>query len=56
MGNTETIGYMLNGAFAEIDPKKFDNSDTWIDGLKESVTYEGKPYGVPYYAGGRVGI
>jgi N,N'-diacetylchitobiose transport system substrate-binding protein len=55
MGNTEMLGYMVKGAFAEVDPSKFDNSSSWLDGLKESVTYQGKTYGVPYYAGGRVG-
>ncbi|WP_328396630.1 extracellular solute-binding protein [Streptomyces sp. NBC_00390] len=55
MGNTEMLGYTVKGAFAEIDPAKFDQSDAWLDGLKESVTYNGKTYGVPYYAGGRVG-
>lgn len=55
MGNTEMLGYMVKGAFAELDPATFDNSDTWLDGLKASATYSGKTYGVPYYAGGRVG-
>ncbi|MFJ2740380.1 extracellular solute-binding protein [Streptomyces sp. NPDC087440] len=55
MGNTEMLSYIATGAFAEVDPKKFDQSDAWLDGLKASVTYEGKTYGVPYYAGGRVG-
>ncbi|WP_320780285.1 extracellular solute-binding protein [Streptomyces sp. CRN 30] len=54
MGNSEMLGYMVKGAFAPLDPAKFDNSDAWLDGLKDSVTYEGKTYGVPYYAGGRV--
>ncbi|MEU4465165.1 extracellular solute-binding protein [Streptomyces sp. NPDC024017] len=54
MGNTEMLGYMVKGAFAPLDQAKFDNSDVWLDGLKASVTYEGKTYGVPYYAGGRV--
>lgn len=54
MGNTEMLGYMVKGAFAPLDPGKFDGSDAWLDGLKASVTYEGKTYGVPYYAGGRV--
>ncbi|MFI8960912.1 extracellular solute-binding protein [Streptomyces sp. NPDC053493] len=55
MGNTEMISYMAKGAFAEVDPSKFENSDQWLDALKDSVTYNGKTYGVPYYAGGRVG-
>ncbi|MEU0218890.1 extracellular solute-binding protein [Streptomyces sp. NPDC006265] len=54
MGNTEMLGYMVRGAFAPLDQAKFDNSDAWLDGLKASVTYEDKTYGVPYYAGGRV--
>ncbi|MEU7063347.1 extracellular solute-binding protein [Streptomyces sp. NPDC053429] len=55
MGNSEMIGYMSTGAFSEVDPSKFDNSAAWLDALKQSVTYDGKTYGVPYYAGGRVG-
>ncbi|MFJ5996318.1 extracellular solute-binding protein [Streptomyces sp. NPDC092370] len=54
MGNTEMLGYMVKGAFAPLDQGAFDNADAWLDGLKASVTYEGKTYGVPYYAGGRV--
>ncbi|MFF3464008.1 extracellular solute-binding protein [Streptomyces sp. NPDC002619] len=55
MGNTEMLGYMVKGAFAPVDPAQFSNSASWLDGLKASVTYDGKTYGVPYYAGGRVG-
>ncbi|CAM5320006.1 Extracellular solute-binding protein OS=Streptomyces alboniger OX=132473 GN=CP975_23840 PE=4 SV=1 [Streptomyces alboniger] len=55
MGNTEMLGYMVKGAFAPLDPAKFDKSSAWLDGLKASVTYQDKTYGVPYYAGGRVG-
>ncbi|MFD6170648.1 extracellular solute-binding protein [Streptomyces coeruleorubidus] len=54
MGNTEMLGYMVKGAFAPLDAAEFDGSDAWLDGLKASVTYDGKTYGVPYYAGGRV--
>ncbi|MFI6459469.1 extracellular solute-binding protein [Streptomyces sp. NPDC050528] len=54
MGNTEMLSYMVKGAFAPVDPAKFTNSSAWLDGLKASVTYDGKTYGVPYYAGGRV--
>ncbi|WP_367320899.1 sugar ABC transporter substrate-binding protein [Streptomyces sp. HUAS ZL42] len=56
LGNTETMTYILNGALGEIDPKKYDNSDTWISGLKDTCSYEGKLYCVPYYAGARVAI
>ncbi|MEH0418623.1 extracellular solute-binding protein [Streptomyces sp. B21-083] len=54
MGNTEMLSYMVKGAFAPLDRAKFENSAAWLDGLKASVTYDGKTYGVPYYAGGRV--
>ncbi|MFJ6842500.1 extracellular solute-binding protein [Streptomyces griseoluteus] len=54
MGNSEMLGYMVKGAFAPLEPGKFEGSDAWLDGLKTSVTYDGKIYGVPYYAGGRV--
>lgn len=54
MGNTEMVPYMAEGAFASVDPSKFDNSGAWLDGLKQSVTYDGKTYGVPYYAAARI--
>ncbi|MBU7596490.1 sugar ABC transporter substrate-binding protein [Streptomyces sp. P38-E01] len=56
LGNTETMTYILNGALAEIDEKKYDNSDTWIQGLKDTCTFEGQMYCVPYYAGARVAV
>ncbi|MEV6764626.1 extracellular solute-binding protein [Streptomyces sp. NPDC051105] len=54
MGNTEMLGYMVKGAFAPVETSQFTNADQWLDGLKASVSYDGKTYGVPYYAGGRV--
>ncbi|MDK0522110.1 sugar ABC transporter substrate-binding protein [Streptomyces sp. ML-6] len=56
LGNTETMQYILNGALGEIDPKKYENSDTWIKGLKDTCSYEGKLYCVPYYASARLAI
>ncbi|MEV1044998.1 sugar ABC transporter substrate-binding protein [Streptomyces sp. NPDC049916] len=56
LGNTETMQYILNGALGEIDTKKYENSDTWIKGLKDTCSYEGKTYCVPYYASARVAI
>lgn len=56
LGNTETMTYILNGALAEIDAKQYDNSGTWIKGLKDTCTYQGKLYCVPYYAGARVAV
>lgn len=56
LGNTETQTYILNGALASVDKKQFANSDTWIKGLEDTCTYQGKLYCVPYYAGARVAI
>ncbi|HEX4324450.1 MAG TPA: extracellular solute-binding protein [Gaiellaceae bacterium] len=56
MGNTEMTKYMAAGAFANIgsDKSQFANSGKWLAGLKASSTFDGKLYGVPYYAGSRV--
>jgi N,N'-diacetylchitobiose transport system substrate-binding protein len=56
MGNTEMTKYMAAGAFQDITSAKssFDNSGTWLEGLAASGRYNGKLYGVPYYAGSRV--
>jgi N,N'-diacetylchitobiose transport system substrate-binding protein len=56
MGNTEMTKYMAAGAFQDISASKssFDNSATWLEGLAASGRYNGKLYGVPYYAGSRV--
>ncbi len=56
MGNTEMTKYMAAGAFADLTSakSKFPNSSTWLKGLQDSATYDGKLMGVPYYAGSRV--
>src|ERR671926_715361 len=56
MGNTEMTKYMAAGAFANLNPDKgsFANSKNWLRGLAASGEYNGKTYGVPYYAGSRV--
>lgn len=56
MGNTETTKYMAEGAFLNLtgDKSQFANSSHWLSGLQASATYDGKLYGVPYYAGSRV--
>lgn len=58
MGNTEMTKYMAAGAFADLtaDKAKFPNSANWLTGLAKSGTYNGKTFGVPYYAGSRVVI
>src|SRR5438270_1115166 len=56
MGNTEMTKYMAAGAFQDLTAEKgsFANSSTWLAGLAASGRYNGKLYGVPYYAGSRV--
>jgi N,N'-diacetylchitobiose transport system substrate-binding protein len=56
MGNTEMTKYMAAGAFTNLGAVKgqFANSGKWLAGLKASSTYDGKLFGVPYYAGSRV--
>jgi len=58
MGNTEMTKYMAAGAFADLskDKSTFPNSSTWLEGLQKSGSYNGKLFGVPYYAGSRVVI
>jgi N,N'-diacetylchitobiose transport system substrate-binding protein len=56
MGNTEMTKYMAAGAFQDLSSAKssFDNANSWLAGLAASGRYNGKLYGVPYYAGSRV--
>ncbi len=56
MGNTEMTAYMAANAFTNLGSVKgqFNNSSKWLSGLKASSTYDGKLFGVPYYAGSRV--
>ena len=58
MGNSEMTKYMAAGAFADLtaDKSTFPNSSTWLKGLTDSATYDGKLMGVPYYAGTRIVI
>jgi N,N'-diacetylchitobiose transport system substrate-binding protein len=54
MGNTEMTKYMAAGAFADLQRSSFSNSGNWLGGLAAAGTFNGKLYGVPYYAGSRV--
>ena len=53
LGNTEMTKYMAAGAFKTLSQSAFPNNKTWLQGLKGSCQYNGKLYGVPYYAGAR---
>src|SRR3954471_9670387 len=54
LGNTEFPKYVFSGAFGALNPSDFENSGTWLDGLKGACESDGKIYCVPYYAGARV--
>ncbi|MFH8796067.1 extracellular solute-binding protein [Streptomyces sp. NPDC017941] len=56
MGNSETTNYIVNDAFAPLDPKGFDHSGQWLPALTDACRHDGRTYCVPYYAGARVGI
>src|ERR671932_1600565 len=56
LGNTEMTKYMAAGAFKPLAQSAFPNNKTWLQGLKGSCTYNGKLFGVPYYAGARAVI
>ncbi|GAA2264774.1 ABC transporter substrate-binding protein [Streptomyces ruber] len=56
MGNSEVTNYIVNGAFAPLDPRAFDRSGEWLDALAAPCRADGRTYCVPYYAGARVGI
>ena len=57
-GNTETTRYMAGRLLQDLtaQTKSFPNSKTWLGALKDSCTYRGKLYCVPYYAGARAVI
>jgi N,N'-diacetylchitobiose transport system substrate-binding protein len=54
-GNSETAQYAAAGALKDLTTAKadFENSATWLDGLTQSCTMDGKLYCVPYYGGDR---
>lgn len=56
LGNSEMSKYMAAGAFKTLTQSAFPNNKTWLNGLKVSAQYNGKLYGVPYYAGARAVI
>lgn len=57
-GNTEVTKYAAAGALADLTSYKsgFDNNKTWLKGLTDAGSYNGKLYAVPYYAGSRAVI
>ena len=58
LGNTETTRYMAARLLQDLTTQRgsFPNSGTWLGALKDSCTYRGRLYCVPYYAGARAVI
>jgi N,N'-diacetylchitobiose transport system substrate-binding protein len=54
LGNSEFPKYVFSGAFSAVNAADYENSGTWLQGLKGACDFEGKTYCVPYYAGARV--
>jgi N,N'-diacetylchitobiose transport system substrate-binding protein len=57
IGNTLVSKFAEAGGLADLTDKSADlGSDTWLQGLTDAGTLDGKLYGVPYYAGDRAVI
>ncbi|GAB3826835.1 extracellular solute-binding protein [Kribbella italica] len=55
VGNTQVAQYSASGGVKDLTDKKSDlKGDDWIEGLAGPGLYEGKQYGIPYYAANRV--
>ncbi|MFV0132028.1 extracellular solute-binding protein [Streptomyces sp. HMX87] len=55
VGNTQVAQYAQSGGLLDLTDKKADlGGDTWLKGLAEPGAWEGRQYGIPYYAANRV--
>jgi N,N'-diacetylchitobiose transport system substrate-binding protein len=55
LGNTQAQAFEAAGALADLTDKKAElGGDDLLQSLVEAGTYDGKFYGVPYYAGARI--
>ena len=55
-GNSDVTKYAAAGALSALTKGDFANSSSWLNALTKAGTYNGKVYGVPYYAGARAVI
>ncbi|WP_128818961.1 extracellular solute-binding protein [Streptomyces sp. S063] len=56
-GNTQVAQYAESGGLLDLSDHKDElNGEDWLSGLAEPGSYEGKQYGIPYYAANRVVI
>ncbi|MEV8070102.1 extracellular solute-binding protein [Streptomyces sp. NPDC085995] len=57
VGNTQVAQYAQSGGLLDLSDKKADlGGGAWLRGLAEPGAWEGKQYGIPYYAANRVVI
>ncbi|CCK24869.1 sugar transporter sugar binding protein [Streptomyces davaonensis JCM 4913] len=57
VGNTQVAQYAQSGGLTDFTDKVADlGGDAWLKGLAEPGAWEGKQYGIPYYAANRVVI
>jgi N,N'-diacetylchitobiose transport system substrate-binding protein len=55
VGNTQVAQYAQSGGLLDLTDKKADlGGDAWLKGLAEPGAWEGRQYGIPYYAANRV--
>ncbi|MEU9157662.1 extracellular solute-binding protein [Streptomyces sp. NPDC048417] len=56
-GNTQVAQFAQSGGLRDLSDKVDDlGGKSWLKGLAEPGSYEGKQYGIPYYAANRVVI
>ncbi|WP_327399928.1 extracellular solute-binding protein [Streptomyces sp. NBC_01288] len=56
-GNTQVAQFAQSGGLLDLSDKVADlGGKTWLKGLAEPGSYDGKQYGIPYYAANRVVI
>ncbi|SDO82223.1 N,N'-diacetylchitobiose transport system substrate-binding protein [Streptomyces sp. cf386] len=56
-GNTQVAQFAQSGGLLDLSDKVDElGGKDWLDGLAEPGAYEGKQYGIPYYAANRVVI
>ncbi|MFE0642038.1 extracellular solute-binding protein [Streptomyces sp. NPDC058877] len=57
VGNTQVAQYAQSGGLTDFTDRTAElGGDFWLDGLAEPGVWEGKQYGIPYYAANRVVI
>ena len=57
LGNTQTAKFAAEETLYDLSGDVSDlNGDQWLSGLKDSLTWDGKQYGMPFYAANRTVI